>query len=171
VTPPTLADQIQKVDHLAIAVPTVAEAVPLVRDLLGARFLAGGDNLDSGARVVHFALPGLKLELLEPLRPGTPLADHLDRRGPGFHHLTFFVDDVPTTVDVLQESGFAPVGTSAAQPRWTETYLSPKQTFGALFQFVATTRRWDIPATDHTLDDVLTGRVVWRDWVPCLVDK
>jgi catechol 2,3-dioxygenase-like lactoylglutathione lyase family enzyme len=73
-----LAGQIQKVDHIGVLVPDVAEAVPLVRDLLGARFLSGGDNPTTGVRLVHFALPGLKVELLAPLR-----ADSLVSRPPG----------------------------------------------------------------------------------------
>lgn len=166
-----LAGQIQKVDHVGLVVPRVAEAVPLVCDLLGARFVAGGDNLTTGIRIVHFALPGLKIELLEPLRADSLVSEHLDRRGPGFHHMTFFVDDVPTTVDLLTEAGYAAVGTSTGHPRWSETYLSPKDTFGALFQFVATTRRWDVPTEEFALADVLAGRVVWRDWVPCLEER
>jgi methylmalonyl-CoA/ethylmalonyl-CoA epimerase len=168
VTGPALARQIQKVDHVGLAVPRVADAVPLVRDVLGARFLAGGDNHTTGARLVHFALPGFKIELLEPLRADSLLAEHIARRGPGFHHLTFLVDDVPTTVDRLTDAGLTTVGTSAGHPRWSETYLSPKDTFGALLQFVSTTLRWDVPTDEYTVDDVLAGRVVWRDWISCL---
>lgn len=164
----TLARQIQKVDHVGMAVPSVADALPLVRDVLGARFIAGGDNHETGVRLVHLALPGMKIELLEPLRAGSLLSDHLDRRGPGFHHLTFVVDDIPTTVDLLAAAGYAAVGTSAGHPRWSETYLSPKDTFGALLQFVSTTLRWDVPATEYDLADVLAGRVVWKDWIACL---
>lgn len=167
----SLAGQIQKVDHVGLVVPSVADAVPLVRDVLGARFIAGGDNHGTGVRIVHFALPGLKIELLAPLRVDSLVSDHLDRRGPGFHHMTFFVDDVPTTVDLLAEAGYAAVGTSTGNPRWSEAYLSPKDTFGTLLQFVATTRRWDVPAEEYDLTDVLAGRVVWKDWIACLAER
>lgn len=68
----------------------------------------------------------------------------------------------------MAANGFAAVGTSRPHPRWTETFLPPAATFGALLQFVATTQRWDLAARDYTLADVLAGEVVWEDWVACL---
>jgi methylmalonyl-CoA/ethylmalonyl-CoA epimerase len=128
------------VDHVAIAVPSIEHAIPLFRDALGGEFLCGGDNDETGIRLVHLRLPGLKLELMQPLRPDSFLQRHLEKRGPGLHHLTFLVDDVALTV-------------------------------GAMLQFVETTRRWDVPAPNCTLDDVLAGRVVWQDYGPCLREE
>ena len=88
---------IRKVDHVAIAVASIAETVPLFCDTLQGEFIAGGDNDDTGIRLVHLRLPGFKLELMQPLRADSFLQRHLDERGPGFHHMTFFVDDLRTT--------------------------------------------------------------------------
>lgn len=153
-----------RVDHLGIVVLSVAEAVPLYRDALGGEFLVGGDNDVTGVRLVHFMLPGFKIELMQPLRDDSIISDFLARRGPGFHHLTTMVDDLPAMMGDLD---FQTVGTDLSSPRWSETFLSPRETFGALFQFVSTTLRWDQPAPGITLDDVLAGRVVWKDWVAC----
>lgn len=163
-----VADRIQKIDHVAIAVPDIAEAVPLFRDALGGRFISGGDNDETGIRLVHLMLGGFKLELLQPLRDDSLLARSLARRGPGFHHMTFFVDDVLATVEALEDGGFRTTGTDVASQAWSETFLKPADTFGALLQFVSTTRDWSTPTRDYTLEDVLAGRVVWRDYVACL---
>lgn len=163
-----VADHLIKVDHVAIALPDIAASIPLFRDVLGAEFIAGGDNDQTGLRLVHLMLPGLKLELLQPLRRDSLLSGPLERRGPGFHHMTFFVDDVPATVSAFEREGFAVTGTDLSSPRWQETFLSPRDTFGALLQFVATTREWNAPTRDFALEDVLAGRVVWRDYIPCL---
>lgn len=157
-----------KVDHVAIAVHDIAETVPLFHDALGGRFLTGGDNDDTGMRLLHLALPGFKLELLQPMRPDSALQAHLDNRGPGFHHMTFFVDDLPSTVTDLESAGFAMRGIDLSSPRWREAFIHPKSSFGALLQFADTDLNWDVPAPGITLDDVLAGRVVWRDLVPCL---
>jgi methylmalonyl-CoA epimerase len=157
-----------KVDHVAIAVHDIAQAVPLFGDALGGRFLTGGDDDGTGMRLVHLALDGLKLELLQPLRPDAPLQAYLDSRGPGFHHLTFFVDDLPSTITDLESAGFAMRGVDLASPHWREAFVHPKSSSGALLQIAETDRNWDEPAAGITLDDVLAGRVVWRDLLPCL---
>ena len=85
---------IRSVDHVAIVVPSIAQTVPLFCDVLGAEFLSGGDDPETGIRFVHLHLPGFKLELMQPLRADSFLQRHLDEHGPGFHHLTLLVDDV-----------------------------------------------------------------------------
>jgi methylmalonyl-CoA/ethylmalonyl-CoA epimerase len=162
------AERIQKVDHVAIVVPDMAEAMPLFHDALGGRFVAGGDNDGTGIRLMHLMLPGFKLELMAPLRDDSIVSRHLEQRGPGFHHVTFFVDDVLATADALQADGFGTTGTDVSSDNWSETFLRPSETFGALLQFVATAREWNVPTRDYALEDVLAGRVVWRDFVACL---
>jgi len=163
-----VADRITRVDHVAIAVESIADTVPLFRDALGARFLTGGDNDATGIRLVHFQLPGLKLELMAPLRGDTILSRSLERRGPGFHHMTFFVDDVPRTVDLLEGEGIPTTGTDIGTPAWSETFIRPTSSFGALLQFVSSSRAWGVPTSDFELADVLAGRVVWREYIACL---
>ena len=153
---------------MAISVPDIRAALPLFRDALGGRFISGGDNDDTGIRLMHLALPSFKLELLQPLRDDSILARSLGRRGAGFHHMTFFVDDVLATVDAIEGDGFRTTGTNVSSQAWSETFISPSHSFGALLQFVSTTRDWSLPARDYGLEDVLTGRVVWRDYVACL---
>jgi methylmalonyl-CoA/ethylmalonyl-CoA epimerase len=161
-------EHIAKVDHVAIALESIADSVPLFLDALGATFLTGGDNDETGIRLVHLQLPGLKLELLQPLRDDSILSASLGAHGPGFHHMTFFVDDVARTVAALEADGFPTTGTNLSQETWMETYIRPRASFGALLQFVSSTRTWGVPTTDFTLDDVLAGEVVWRDHLACL---
>jgi methylmalonyl-CoA/ethylmalonyl-CoA epimerase len=157
-----------EVDHVGIAVSAIAEAMPLFHDVLGGRFLSGGDNDGTGIRLVHLALPGFKVEIMQPLRADSILQRYLDRRGPGFHHMTFFVDDLPSSIAELKTAGFDMTGTDLSSPRWREAFIDPRSSFGALLQFVDTDRVWDEPAPGITLDDVLDGRVVWRDYVACM---
>jgi len=159
---------IRKIDHVAIVLNSIPPAIPLFRDALGGRFISGGDNDQTGIRLVHLKYPGFKLELMAPLRGDTFLQPHLDRRGPGFHHLTFFVDDVLRTVHDLEAAGLRMTGTDVSAPAWKESFIHPKSSFGALLQFVQANRDWDEPAEGISLDDVLAGRVVWRNHLPCL---
>lgn len=162
------ASHIRTVDHVALAVESLAEAAAFFQGVLGARFLCGGDNDDTGLRLMHLALPGLKLELMQPLRAGSPLAAGLRKRGPGFHHMTFLVDDVASTAYALHCDGFEPIDTDTRFGAWSETFLSARSTFGALLQFVSTDLHWDRATSDYSADDVMAGRVVWRDYIACL---
>ncbi len=55
------------VDHIAIAIWSIEEALVLFRDLLGGEFLMGGDDEELGIRTVQLRLsPGVKIELLQP---------------------------------------------------------------------------------------------------------
>ena len=150
--------------------PDIAAAVPLFCDVLGATFIAGGDNDDTGTRLLHLQLPAMKLELLAPLREDSLTGPILRERGPGLHHITIFVDDLPATVGAFDAAGLRTTGTDDSSEVWQETFLRPRDTFGALLQFVKTTRDWNTPTRDVALEDVLAGRVVWREYVPCLRD-
>ena len=160
--------EIRTVDHVAIVVPSIAETVPLFCGALGGEFLSGGDNDETGIRLVHLRLAGFKLELMQPLRSNSFLQRHLDDRGPGFHHMTFFVDELQVAVTDLHGAGFATTGADLSASAWKEAFLGPRSAFGTLLQFVETTRPWDERQPGITLDDVLEGRVVWHDFVPCL---
>lgn len=160
--------RVRTLDHVAIATHDMAEPASLFVDVLGASLIAGGDNDRSGLRLMHLRCGGFKVELMQPLRADSPISPRLAQRGPGFHHLTFMVDDLVETIDALSAAGLSTVGTSLDSPRWRETFLPPRATFGTLLQLVDTARRWDVPTTDYGLDDVLAGRVEWRDHVACL---
>ncbi len=162
------AERITKVDHVALAVPSMADAVPFFRDVIGGTFLCGGDNDETGVRLMHWMLPGFKLELMQPLRIDSLISETMRRRGPGFHHMTFLVDDIPLTVEALRADGYEPIDTDTRLSAWNETFLSPRATFGALLQFVSTDQRWDTPTQDYTCEDVLAGRIVWRDYIACI---
>jgi methylmalonyl-CoA/ethylmalonyl-CoA epimerase len=161
---------IRQVDHVAIAVHSIEQAIRLFGEALGGEFVSGGDNDETGIRLVYLRLPGLKLELMQPLRRDSFLQRHLDERGPGFHHLTLFVDDLPATVTDLSTAGFKMADAHLSSPAWKEAFMRPPSAFGTLLQFVETTLRWDEPARHITIEDVLAGRVVWREYRPCLRD-
>lgn len=163
-----ISRRIQKIDHVAIATTDMPGAVSLFAGVLGASLIAGGDNDLTGIRLMHLSCGGFKIELMQPLRDDSLITARLAKYGPGFHHLTFMVDDLPQTIEDLTAAGVATVGTSLASPHWRESFLAPHQTFGTLLQIVDTTRCWDVPATSYSIEDVLGGRVVWNDYVDCL---
>ncbi len=154
---------VRDIDHVAVAVESIEDALVLFSDVLGGRFVSGGDDDASGVRAVRVQLPGLRIELLQPLRDDTVLRGYLDRHGQGLHHLTMLVPDLDEAITELEEAGFETTGTNRSRSWWMESYIRPRSGFGALIQIVETDERWDVPVPGLTIEDVLAGRAVWRD--------
>jgi methylmalonyl-CoA epimerase len=83
-----------QVDHLGIAVRSLDEALARFAPVVGGTASAP-ENVDAqGVRVSFLEVGESHLEFLEPLRPDSPVARFLDKRGEGMHHLAFRVADV-----------------------------------------------------------------------------
>jgi methylmalonyl-CoA/ethylmalonyl-CoA epimerase len=62
------------------------------------------DNAD-GAEIVGVASGESLVELLEPAAPDTPIGKFLAKRGPGLHHICFFVDDIDAMLAKCRTAG------------------------------------------------------------------
>jgi methylmalonyl-CoA/ethylmalonyl-CoA epimerase len=156
-------------DHVGLAVRDLRRAAALYVDGLGGDLVAGGLEPDTGLRSVHVAFPGGgKVELLEPTKPG-PVADYIERRGEGVHHLTLLVADIPESVSHLRGLGFAVVGVSEESPVWHEAYVSPRSAMGCLLQLVRPGPGYGVPV-EISLDEVLAGQWTWQDRSPQRTD-
>ena len=69
---------IGRLNHVAIAVHDLAAASRVYRDTLGAEVSAPLPQPEHGVTVVFITLPNTKIELLEPLGEGSPIAGFLD---------------------------------------------------------------------------------------------
>jgi methylmalonyl-CoA/ethylmalonyl-CoA epimerase len=97
---------ILSLDHIAIAVEDLDEGIRrFVRDL--GLPLAGVEDVPAAhSRTAFLPIEGTRIELVTPLRDAGPLRRHLDRRGPGLHHICFRVDDVAAEMARLQALGW-----------------------------------------------------------------
>ena len=95
-----------KVNHIAIAVPDLAAATATYRDTLGATVSAPQALPEHGVTVVFVELANTKVELLEPLGEGSPIAAFLAKSpAGGMHHICYEVDDILAARDRLVASG------------------------------------------------------------------
>lgn len=129
---------IGRLNHVAIAVPDLAAASEQYRTTLGARVSAPQAEPDHGVTVVFVELPNTKIELLEPLGEGSPIAAFLARNpGGGIHHICYEVDDIIAARDKLKASGARVLGNG--EPRIGAhkkpvLFLHPKDFNGALVE-------------------------------------
>lgn len=94
-----------ELDHIGIAVRSIAEGVSIY-EKLGLELSGTEDVPGQGVRVGFLPLGGTRLELLEPLGDDSPVARHLDRRGPGLHHVSLRVSDIRAAMARLAAAGY-----------------------------------------------------------------
>jgi methylmalonyl-CoA/ethylmalonyl-CoA epimerase len=120
-------------DHIAIAMPRMADA-PAV--LVGA--LGGVPAWGSPSGVFRWGVWTFKgggaIEILEPTGDDGFLHRFLER-GPGVHHVTFKVPSLDEVCARAQEEGYDVVGRDDSDPSWKEAFLHPKQALGIVVQF------------------------------------
>jgi methylmalonyl-CoA epimerase len=92
-------------DHVGIAVNSLDDAISTWTAITGAP-ANGREVVDNqGVEVVFIGSGPGRLELLAPTRPDSTLARHLERRGPGLHHLCYRVDDIVSAILECVSSG------------------------------------------------------------------
>ena len=102
---------IGRLNHVAIAVPDLAEAAARYRDVLGADVSAPVDQPAHGVTVVFVTLPNSKIELLAPLGADSPIAGFLERNpSGGMHHMCYEVADIAAARDRLKAAGARVLG-------------------------------------------------------------
>jgi methylmalonyl-CoA/ethylmalonyl-CoA epimerase len=96
---------LRRLDHVAVVVRRTDEALRFYRDRLGLR-VHSSEELDTPhVRLTYLDAGNAYLQLVEPLDPGSPLADWLEQHGEGLHHVCFGVEDVPAAVAELSDPG------------------------------------------------------------------
>jgi methylmalonyl-CoA/ethylmalonyl-CoA epimerase len=129
---------IGRLNHVAIAVPKLAAAIATYRDTLGAAISAPLAQPEHGVTVVFIELPNTKIELLEPLGEGSPIARFLERNPDGgIHHICYEVDDILAARDRLMGAGARVLG--SGEPRIGAhgkpvLFLHPKDFTGTLVE-------------------------------------
>ncbi|RJT41905.1 methylmalonyl-CoA epimerase [Mesorhizobium waimense] len=127
-----------RLNHVALAVPDLAAATAAYRDTLGARVSAPQALPEHGVTVVFVDVGNTKIELLEPLGAGSPIAAFLAKNpSGGMHHVCYEVDDILAARDSLQASGARVLGDG--NPKTGAhgkpvLFLHPKDFFGTLVE-------------------------------------
>ncbi|MEM9441913.1 MAG: methylmalonyl-CoA epimerase [Pseudomonadota bacterium] len=102
---------IGRLNHVAIAVPDLEQAVAQYRDVLGADVSEAVDQVEHGVTTVFIELPNTKIELLHPLGDASPIAGFLEKNQQGgIHHLCYEVDDIISARERLVAGGARVLG-------------------------------------------------------------
>ncbi len=96
----------QKVEHIGIAVKSLASSVPLFEKLLKSQCYKTEPVESEQVITAFFKTGGSKIELLESLDPDGVIARFIEKKGEGLHHIAFEVDNIEKEMERLKNEGF-----------------------------------------------------------------
>jgi methylmalonyl-CoA epimerase len=130
----------ERIDHVAIIVRSIEQALLFYRDTLG---IVPSEIKEVSSEQVRIAfLPmggpgGSEIELIEPTDPGSSLSRFLEKRGEGLHHICLQVRDIDAALKEMQQKGAAVLDKEprlAAEGR--AIFLHPRGTNGVLLELL-----------------------------------
>jgi methylmalonyl-CoA/ethylmalonyl-CoA epimerase len=128
---------IQRIDHLGIAVRSLADTVKYYEQALGLKCEHYEEVPSQKVKTAFFDVGGVHIELLEPTSPESTIAQFIEKRGEGIHHIAFATDDISgqlagaknAGVKVLHEVPFEGAAGKLV------AFLHPKSSYGVLTEF------------------------------------
>lgn len=96
---------VQGLHHVAIVVPSLAEARKIYVDALGMRAGTVEHVEDQNVNVLVCYAGAQRIELIEPAGPDSPVSRFLAKRGGGLHHLAYRVTSVELSLQALKKAG------------------------------------------------------------------
>ena len=129
-----------RIDHVAIIVRNIEQALAFYRDTLGIEPSEVKDVPTEQVRIAFLPMGGpggSEIELIEPTTPDSSLSKFLDKRGEGLHHICLEVENIDAALQEMKDKA-APVLDS--QPRIAAEgraiFLHPKGTNGVLLELI-----------------------------------
>ncbi len=129
---------LNKIYHLGYAVEDIEVASRFYRDNFGARPGEPEAVEDQGLVATMFRVGDSAVELMQPTHPDSPVGRFLQKRGEGFHHVAFEVDDLEGALAGLKANGVELID---EEPRigaggTRVAFVHPKGAFGVLTELV-----------------------------------
>ena len=129
---------INAVDHIAIAVNNLDEAIELYEDTLGFK-LTHREHVESfGVDIATFDVGGTAIELLEGKAEGSAIRRFVEARGPGLHHIAFVVEDIEASIAALRAQGVRLIDETPRPGKEGSlvAFIHPKSTQKVLYELV-----------------------------------
>jgi methylmalonyl-CoA/ethylmalonyl-CoA epimerase len=139
------------IDHVGVAVPSIDDALPLYRDVLGMALVHRETIEEQGVAAALLDVGESHVELIEPLSPDSGVARFLADRGAGLHHVAYRVPSIEQALEACRGAGLRLID---EQPRIgirgsRVAFLHPKATGGVLTEIVQPAPHPGHIAKDH----------------------
>ena len=124
--------------HVSLAVPDLDAAAKRLQEVYGLAIGAVKVNEQQGVRLAYVELANARIELMEPLRPDSPISKFLEKHpAGGIHHFCLNVDDVAATGASIAGKGARVLGDGSPQKNVRGeriAFVHPKDFLGALVE-------------------------------------
>ena len=124
------------IEHIGIAVKSLEETIPFYEDVLGLKCHKIEEVPDQMVKTAFFHLGQVKIELLEPTSPQSPIAKFIEKRGPGLHHIALAVKDVDSDLEEMKHKGVRLIDERSRKGAEDLDigFIHPGSTFGVLLE-------------------------------------
>lgn len=126
----------RKIEHIGIAVNSLANSVPLFEKLLGTPCYKTESVESERVNTAFFRTGENKIELLESTDPEGVIARFIEKKGEGIHHIAFDVEDIEAEMTRLKAEGFVLLNETPKRGADNKLvcFLHPKGTNGVLIE-------------------------------------
>jgi methylmalonyl-CoA epimerase len=127
-----------KIDHIGIAVRSLADAVKVYENTLGLKVSGYETVEDQGVNLAMIPLGDSRIELLEPLHAQSPVEKFMAKRGEGIHHIAVAVDDIEEALKRFKASGARLIDAVPRRGAHNSkiAFIHPSSTNGVLLELV-----------------------------------
>ena len=125
-----------KIEHIGIAVKSLARAIPLYEKLLDTPCYKTEEVATEKVITAFFQSGETKIELLESTDPEGVIARFIEKKGEGLHHIAFDVKDIRAEMARLKSEGFVLLNEEPKPGADNKLvcFLHPKTTGGVLIE-------------------------------------
>jgi len=125
-----------KIEHIGIAVASLADAVPLYEKLLNSPCYKTEIVESEQVATAFFRQGDTKVELLEATSPNSVIARFIEKKGAGMHHIAFEVSNIEEEMQRLAAEGFTLLQDKPKRGADNKLvcFLHPKDTSGVLVE-------------------------------------
>ncbi len=95
---------LKKIDHIAVVVKDIDQAVESYAEMFGFKVVEKMDGPGGEFISAMMALGDIRVEILQPLKPGSHMR-FLEEKGGGLHHVSFATDDIANDLKTLKDQG------------------------------------------------------------------
>ena len=125
-----------KIEHIGVAVKSLETSIPLFEQLLNTPCYKKETVETEAVETAFFQVGESKIELLEALKPESPIAKFIDKKGEGMHHVAFEVENIEAEMKRLSALGFELLNEMPKRGADNKLvcFLHPKTTNGMLVE-------------------------------------
>ena len=128
---------IKKIDHIAIVVRSIEEALPTYEGALGLELTEVEEMPEQAVKIAFLPVGESEIELVEPLTTDSGVARFLEKRGEGLHHICLEVEDIEAALQDLAAKGVRLIDEQPRQgAHGRVAFLHPKSAHGVLIELI-----------------------------------